>query len=108
MNRPKYINRSILQGVVATDPSIKNLTPATKVTSFQLVVVESWVNGQGEYRDRKNRITVDVVGRDAERIASSAKRGMWASIEGYYRSEIFKGQEVMKIRTLDIEVWSVE
>lgn len=68
-------------------------------------MIESWENAQGEYRERKNRITVEVVGRDSARAAEEVKLGSRVSIEGYLRSEQFKGQEVIKVRTLTIDVW---
>jgi len=68
-------------------------------------MVESWVNPDGETRARKNRVLVEVVGRDAERAAAEARLGCWVTIEGYIRSEQFKGQDLIKVRTLSIEIW---
>ena len=68
-------------------------------------MIESWENAQGEYRERKNRITVEVVGKDSARVAKEAKLGFWVSIEGYIRSEQWKGSEIIKVRTLSIKIW---
>lgn len=68
-------------------------------------MIESWKNAQGEYRERKNRITVEVVGKDSARVAKEAKLGLWVTIEGYIRSEQWKGEELIKVRTLSIEIW---
>jgi single-stranded DNA-binding protein len=68
-------------------------------------MVESWLNPDGEMRGRKNRIVVEVVGRDAEKIAREAHLGAWVTIEGYIRSEQFKGQDLIKVRTLSIDIW---
>lgn len=68
-------------------------------------MVESWLNAEGEHRERKNRITIEVVGRDSARVAKEARVGSWVSLEGYIRSENFKGQSLTKVRTLDITVW---
>jgi len=68
-------------------------------------MIESWLNGDGELRERKNRITVEVVGKDSERVANEARLGSWVYLEGYIRSENFKGNILTKVRTLDIVVW---
>jgi len=102
---PPYMNRTWLQGVVASTPTVNALSPRTKLTSFQLCLVESWVNPEGDLRARKNRVLVEVVGRDSERVATEAKLGAWVTIEGYIRSEQFKGQDTIKVRTLSIEIW---
>ena len=70
-----------------------------------MAMIESWENAQGEYRERKNTITVEVVGKDSAKIASEAKQGLWATIEGYVRSEQSKGSDLKKIRTLSIKIW---
>jgi len=77
----------------------------TKVTSFQLSTVESWRSGDGSVRERKNRVQIEVVGRDAEKIFREIRLGSWVTLEGYVRSEQFKGQDLMKIRTLSIIPW---
>lgn len=68
-------------------------------------MIESWVNAQGEHRERKNTITVEVVGKYSAKIATEAKLGLWATIEGYIRSEQLKGRDLKKIRTLSIQIW---
>lgn len=78
------------------------------MTAFQLSMTESWENAAGEYRERKNRITIEVVGKDSARIAEEVRLGSWVSLEGYIRSEQSKGQELMKVRTLSIDVWEEE
>lgn len=71
-------------------------------------MVESWLNGDGSHRERKNRIYIEVVGKDSAEIAAKAKIGSWVTLEGYIRSEQFKGQELTKVRTLAIEVWEAD
>lgn len=102
---PPYINRTWLQGTVASTPTVNSLNPRTKLTSFQLCMVESWFNPDGELRTRKNRILVEVVGKDSERVAHEARLGSWVTLEGYIRSEQFKGQDLIKVRTLSVDIW---
>lgn len=100
-----FMNRVWLQGRVATAPVLKDLTSTTKLTSFTLALIESWKNGDGKDRDRINSPLVEVVGRDAVRIAHEARIGAWITLEGYIRTEEVKGQHVTKVRTLTITVW---
>ncbi len=67
-------------------------------------MTESWRNDDGEQRERKNRITVEVVGRDSA-YAAKGKLGSWVTLEGYIRSEQFKGQDLIKVRTFSITIW---
>lgn len=100
-----YVNRVWLQGRVISTPSLKALNQRTSVTSFLLSMVESWENASGATKERRNRILIEVVGRDAASVAETTRVGYWASIEGYIRSELFKGQELVKVRTFRITTW---
>jgi single-stranded DNA-binding protein len=71
-------------------------------------MVESWLNGDGTLRERKNRIQIEVVGKDSADVAKKAKLGSWVTLEGYIRSEQFKGQDLTKVRTLAITVWEAD
>jgi single-stranded DNA-binding protein len=102
---PPYTNRVWLQGRIFSTPTRKALNARTSITSFMLAMVESWDNASGETRERKNRVMVEVVGRDSKRVADEAKLGSWVTLEGYIRSELFKGQELVKVRTLVVNVW---
>ena len=102
---PPHINRVHFQGEATSSPSIKSISERTKVTSFQLSMKEGWINGAGKHCERKNRITIEVVGRDAERISREVKMGSFVTLEGYMRSENLKGQVMTKVRTLSIDVW---
>lgn len=104
---PPFVNRVHLQGVVSSRPVMKAMNDRTNFTTFELSMVESWVNSEGETRERKNRVTVEVVGRDSGKVIDLARLGSWVTLEGYIRSEIFKGEPLMKIRTLSIDVWEV-
>lgn len=102
---PPFINRIWLQGKIVTHPSTKALSPQTNVTMFMLSAIESWTNGDGERRERANRIPIEVVGRESARIAAHARVGMWVTVEGYLRCEQYKGQDIFKVRTLSIDLW---
>lgn len=91
-----------------SNPTTKALNQKTNVTSFMLAMVESWENASGETKERKNRVMVEVVGRDSRRVADQVRLGRWVTLEGYIRSETFKGQEFVKVRTLTVSVWEAD
>lgn len=104
--KPPSINRLWLQGEVSSHPVTKPMNARLSITTFELSMVESWVDGDtGETKERHNRIMVEVLGRDAQRVAKEARLGAWVSLEGYLRSEVFKGENVIKVRTLSIKIW---
>lgn len=84
---------------------MKSINSRTSVTAFQLSTVETWKTGDGTIKERKNRVQVEVVGRDAQKVYDQISLGSWVTLEGYVRSEQFKGQDLMKVRTLSIDVW---
>jgi len=108
MPTPPYKNRVWLQGRVTSHPSVKSLSPKTKLTAFQISMVEGWANASGDARERKNKVAIEVVGKDSARVAATVKVGSWVTLEGYIRSENFKGREFTKVRTLTIDVWEVD
>ena len=101
----QFMNRVWLQGRISSQPSLRDLTHRTRITSFSLDVVESWTNDRLEDKSRTNRVPVEVVGKDAERVAHEARLGRWVTLEGYIRTEQSKGETVLKVRTLSIAVW---
>lgn len=105
---PPYINRVLQQGVVSTKPAMKSISSRTKVTAFQLSTVESWTDGSGETKERKNRIQVEIVGRDAEEAFEEIRLGTWVFIDGYIRSEVYKGQNLTKMRVFSYKAWEQE
>jgi single-stranded DNA-binding protein len=84
---------------------VKSLNSRTNITSFELSMVEGWITGTGEWRERRNQILIEVVGKESGRVAKEARLGSWVTLEGYIRSEQFKGQTQTKARTLSVSVW---
>ena len=105
MDQPPYINKVLFQGEIISKPTLISLTQRTNLTSFRISAAETWRTPSGEHKERRNKIVVEVVGKDARRIAETAQVGFWATIVGYIRSEQSKGQDRVKVRTLDIKVW---
>lgn len=68
-------------------------------------MVESWQTPEGTSKSRKNRVPIEVVGKDCNRVMKEARMGSFATIEGYFRSEAVKGQYMYKVRTLTIDIW---
>ena len=104
-NEPQYVDRIWLQGRIQSVPTIKQLSPRTKMTSFLLVTVEQWRDDDGKPKTRNNLLPIEVIGRDSEEAFARARPGLWVTIEGYVRSDIVKGQNVHRVRTFNIHIW---
>jgi single-stranded DNA-binding protein len=97
-----YINKVWLSGIVKTHPQMRQLSENTKLTSFSLSVLETWESSQGEARFHKNDILIEVIGKEAEASNANLSPGQWVSIDGYLRTEQFKGQLQIKVRVYNI------
>lgn len=97
-----YINKVWISGKVHTHPRIRNISERTKLTSFTVSVLETWESKDGETRSHRNEIQVEVLGREAEVAYQTLAPGSWVSVDGYMRSEVFKGRQQIKIRVYNI------
>jgi single-stranded DNA-binding protein len=97
-----YINKVWLSGVVRTHPKIRKISEKTKLTSFTVSVLEEWTTLSGEQRSHRNDIVVEVLGKEAENICGLLSPGDWVSVDGYMRSETFKGKSLLRIRVFNI------
>lgn len=97
-----YINKVWLNGVVKTHPKIRKISEKTKLTSFTVAVLEEWSAPSGEQRCHRNDISVEVLGRESEKACELLSPGDWVSVDGYLRSETFKGKPQLKVRVFNI------
>lgn len=97
-----YINKVWLSGVVRTHPKIRKISEKTKLTSFAISVLEEWSTASGERKAHRNDITIEVLGKEAERACELLSPGDRVSIDGYIRSETFKGRQQLRIRVFNI------
>lgn len=96
-----FINKVWLSGQVHSQPRIRNISEKTKLTSFMMSVSETWLSRDGETKSHRNDILVEVLGREAES-AGRLMPGEWISVDGYLRSEQFKGRTVISVRVYNI------
>lgn len=97
-----YINKVWLNGVVRTHPKIRKISEKTKLTSFVVSVLEGWNSSSGEKRYHRNDVPVEVLGKEAEKACELLSPGDWVSVDGYLRSETFKGRPQLRIRVFNI------
>ena len=107
MDKP-YANRTWQQGDVVSLPVMKQLSPRTKITSFSLAAVESWADDSGVLKERRNVFVIETLGRDAEYVYREARLGRMVTVDGYLRSDVVKGQNVIRIRTFHIHIWDYD
>lgn len=97
-----YINKVWINGKVRTHPRIRSISERTKLTSFVVSVVETWASPTGERKEHRNDIPVEVLGKEAEAVCAKLSPGDFVSIDGYLRSEQFKGRTQLRIRVFNI------
>lgn len=102
MKHEMYINKVWLGGVVQTHPRIRNISERTKLTSFSVSVLETWESRDGEARSHRNDVVVEVLGKDADEAYKRLAPGSQVYIDGYLRSEVFKGRQQIKVRVFNI------
>ncbi|MHC4647370.1 MAG: single-stranded DNA-binding protein [Planctomycetota bacterium] len=97
-----YINKVWISGKVHTQPRIRNLSERTKLTSFMVSAMETWASRNGESKSHRNDILVEVLGKEAQPAFDGLSPGDWVSVDGYLRSEQFKGRTVLSVRVYNI------
>ncbi len=97
------MNKVWLSGVVRTQPKIRSISERTRLTFFDVSIVETWTSPSGESKHHRNDIPVEVLGKDAERVYRELKAGMTVDIDGYLRTEIFRGRLAITVRTFFIQ-----
>jgi single-stranded DNA-binding protein len=97
-----HINKVWLSGTVRTHPQIRQLSEKTKLTSFSLSVLETWESRGGETKSHRNDIQIEVLGKEAQAAYDTLSPGKWVSVDGYLRSEQFKGRLQIKVRVFNI------
>lgn len=97
-----YINKVWLNGVVHTQPRIRNISERTKATSFTMAIVEQWESRDGDQRNHRNEVVVEVLGRDAQAAFDNLNPGDWVSVDGYLRSDYYRGKSSLSVRVYNI------
>ena len=67
-----------------------------------LSVFESWESRGGELRYHRNDIPVEVLGKEAQRAYDTLRPNDRVAIDGYLRSEVFKGKDKITVRVFNI------
>ena len=96
------INKVWLSGVVITKPVLTKLSSQVPSCSFRLQVTERYVNKRNEELSRQNIITVESLGKSAERIAETIKQGSRYTVDGYIRVDLTHDGESIRIRSFAI------
>lgn len=97
------INKVWLSGVVITKPVLTKLSSQVPSCSFRLQVTERYVNKRNEDLSRQNIITIESLGRSAERVAETIKQGSRYTVDGYIRVDVSgDGSESIRIRSFAI------
>ena len=102
---PPYQNRWTGQGKVVTQPKVTSLNKNLRMTSFDMLVLETWTNGStGHQASHRNVVPIEALGVHSDK-ASSLVKGQWLTVVGYIRTDEIKGVHTTRIRTLEIHDW---
>ena len=97
------INFTILTGTIASAPAWVPLSNSKRALVFTLQNNEHYQLSNGEAAVHQNSITVEVLGRNAEKYASEFVAGQRCQIVGYLRMDMMRGQERIRVRAFKIE-----
>lgn len=92
------LNKVSLSGRVISKPTVSCLSSKTKTASFKLETLESFLNKKGELSFYKNKIRVEVLGKNAETIHDKISIGEHYCVEGYLRS-LSNGELILRAIT---------
>jgi single-stranded DNA-binding protein len=96
-------NFTFLTGTVISPPSFIPLANGKKALIFTLQNKEHYKLADGRAASHSNNITVEVLGKNADKYSSELKIGTRCNVVGYLRVDELKGQEKMRVRAFRIE-----
>ena len=97
----KDINHVIISGEVASDPTVIQIRHNKEMLLFTIRVVENFVS-DGERREHRNFLTVEVLGRNVDKYKTTIRRGRRYVLTGYFRNDDIDGVERTRIRAFNI------
>jgi single-stranded DNA-binding protein len=99
----KDINITVLSGSVATTPSTVLTRNNKKICLFNLKNVERYQLADGRPAQHDNYLTIEVLGRNVDKIMAETRQGDRLVIHGYLRVDDINGVERVRIRAFHIE-----
>jgi len=97
------INKVWLSGVAITKPVLTKLASQVPSSSFRLQVTENYVNKRNEAMSRHNIVTIESLGKSAEKIAQTVNQGSRYTTDGYLRIDVnTDGSDNIRVRSFAV------
>lgn len=93
------VNRVILVGNLGADPEVRFTQGGQSVANFRLAVSESWVDKQGERKERTEWVPVVAWGKQAEHCGEYLKKGRQCYVEGKLQTREWEKDGVKRYTT---------
>jgi len=97
------INFTLLTGTIVTTPSWFPLSNNKRALIFTILSRESFKLSDGNRAHHDNLVTVEVLGRNADKYFDELKRDSRYQVVGYLRVDEIKGEVRTRIRAFRIE-----
>ena len=97
------VNEVLLTGVAHSTPSMVLLKNNTKLCVFTLKTVERYSRASGVDSQHDNYITIEALGKTAERCMTDVKPGNRFMVKGYLRVDDIHGIERTRIRAYSVQ-----
>lgn len=101
MNRD--FNFTFLTGTVVSTPSFVPLAHSKKALVFTIENREVFILSNGKSSSHKNLITVEVLGKNADKYAQEIAEGSRIQVVGYIRTDMMHSENKVRVRAFRIE-----
>jgi single-stranded DNA-binding protein len=97
------INVIIISGIVDTAPSVITTRNNSRICLFNLLNIERYRLFDGKPAQHDNYLTIEVLGKNVDKVLTGIKQGDRVTINGYLRVDEVNGVEHTKVRMFHIE-----
>ena len=97
------VNFTLLTGTIISIPSWVPLSNNKKALVFTLQNNEVYELADGRKASHQNRVTVEVLGRNADKYFAELTINQRCQVVGYLRVDEMKGQDKLRVRAFRIE-----
>lgn len=98
------VNRAILAGHLGLDPELKYTQDGRAILRFRLATSESYVDLNGERKDRTDWHTVVVWGKRAEALSNILVKGQAVFVEGRIQTRSWEDKDGTKRYATEVKV----
>jgi single-stranded DNA-binding protein len=99
----KDINVVVISGVVGNTPSVVTTRNNKRICLFNVENIEKYKLSTGQNAEHQNYITIEVLGRNVDKVIAEFSKGDRIQVNGYLRVDDVNGIEKVRIRAFHIE-----